>query len=170
MYFALEYLEQLFLQTFTTNLCTQLQITSLIYVHDGFYCAPAPSQEQLRRVALLTTQQLQLPYLPIKMIDLVPEWQQHYGHLRNTLNTSNKTIAQPISHHCKHVTTTVGGKRKSHVLSDQQHQSSIANYFQKNSNSQSPPSLSSTPVRSASALSVLFSGFLFVMSFRPTWR
>ena len=131
MYFALEFLEQQFLQTFTTNLCTQFRITSLIYVHDGFYCAPAPSQEQLRQVALLTTQQLQLPYFPIKMVDLAPEWQQHYGHLRNPQNTSSRITAQAVSHHYKHVTTTVGEKRKSHVLSDQQHQPSIANYFQK---------------------------------------
>ena len=131
MYFALEFLEQQFLQTFTANLCTQIQITSLIYVHDGLYCAPAPSQEQLRHIALLTTQQLQLPYFPVKMIDLAPEWQQLYGYLRTLQNTSSKNAAQAISHHHKHVTTVIRDKRKSHVLSDQQYQPSIANYFQK---------------------------------------
>ncbi len=131
MYYALEYMEQQFLQSFTANLCEQVTITSLIYVHDGFYCAPTPTVEQLQNVMHLTTQQQQLPYFPLKMIDLAPKWHQLYGPLLPANTFAPNTSARTVHPHHAHAHITQGSKRALHVLSDQQDQRSLDKYFNK---------------------------------------
>ena len=131
MYFALEYIEQQFLQAFTANLCEQVNITSLVYVHDGFYCAPAPTLSQLQHVTFLTTTQQKLPYFPLKYIDLAPLWHKLYGPLLSDHTFTPQTTATALLPHRAHAHTGQGLKRKACHLTDQQTQPSLDQYFKK---------------------------------------
>ena len=131
MYFALEYIEQQFLQTFAANLCEQVNVTSLVYVHDGFYCAPAPTLSQLQHVTFLTTTQQNLPYFPLKYIDLAPLWHNLYGPLLSEHTFAPQITAASLLPHCAHAHTGHGLKRKAHHLTSQQTQPSIDHYFKK---------------------------------------
>ena len=89
-YFALEYIEQKFMQTFTHYLCKFVHIDSLVYVHDGIYCSPQPNKEQLSKVMHVVTGELKLPYFAIRVIDLLPLWNHSYGHFANQDGQFNK--------------------------------------------------------------------------------
>jgi hypothetical protein len=66
LYFALEFLEQKYFQTFTSELCKMQDFTSVVYLHDGIWLEPAPLAPQVVAAAMAAATNLGVPYLPLK--------------------------------------------------------------------------------------------------------
>jgi hypothetical protein len=66
LYFALEFLEQKYFQTFTTELCKMQDFTSVVYLHDGIWLEPAPLAPHVVAAAMSAADALGVPYLPLK--------------------------------------------------------------------------------------------------------
>ena len=79
MYFCLEYLEQKYVRKLLEHLTTECAFTSVIFLHDGFWCAPCPDKLVLQRAVQLASQALSIPPWPVQVTNLEVQWQQHFA-------------------------------------------------------------------------------------------
>ena len=73
-YFAMEYLEQLFVHTFMTELCKTNDFNSVVFLHDGLLLAPPPEEVCITHAMLAACKILDMPAVPCKMTNLISQY------------------------------------------------------------------------------------------------
>jgi hypothetical protein len=80
-YFALEYLEQIYIRQFLEVLGIRQNLNSVVLVHDGLYFSPPAPAEEIALISSIAARKTGLPPLQLHMQNLTNLWNPKFGHL-----------------------------------------------------------------------------------------
>jgi hypothetical protein len=80
-YFALEYLEQLYVRQFLEELGIRQSLDSVVLVHDGLYFSPPLPVQEIASISASVARKTGLPILQLHMQNLANLWNRKFGHL-----------------------------------------------------------------------------------------
>ena len=116
-YFALEFLEQLYVRHFLAVLSSNVELESVVLVHDGIYLAPQISTSDVAAASAAAAQATGMPTLLFTSQNLTLLWNRTFGHLDRLVNTQSRACERSRTTPDQEITdTTSAVSRASRLL------------------------------------------------------
>ena len=90
MYFAMEFIEQLFVRQLVECLGVRTAVDSMVYLFDGLLLSPPPTDLEISAIASEAAKIVGLPSFPLEYTNPLPRWEAAYSRLQLTVPLGEK--------------------------------------------------------------------------------